>query len=108
MKPASPAQPAQSVIEPPVSDVPVGSIESLALQLYPELRVLARARMRRERVDHTLQATALVNELYLRLLKAPEKQWVDRNHFLQAASRAMHNLLIDHARAKKSQKGGGA
>lgn len=79
----------------------------LAAQLYPELRRIASARMRRERPDHTLQATALVNELYVQLLQRPGVPWTDRNHFLVAASQAMHRLLVDHARARGSQKRGG-
>jgi RNA polymerase sigma factor (TIGR02999 family) len=63
--------------------------------------------MRRERPDHTLQPTALVNELYLHLLQRPDLNWADREHFLLSASRAMHNLLIDHARARGTLKRGG-
>jgi RNA polymerase sigma factor (TIGR02999 family) len=79
----------------------------LATELYPELRRIAAARMRRERSDHTLQATALVNELYIQLLRKTGTAWTDRNHFLFAASQAMHRLLVDHARARESQKRGG-
>ena len=63
--------------------------------------------MRWERSDHTLQATALINELYLRVLKNPDFVWKDRNHFLLSASQAMRNLLVDHARERKSGKRGG-
>jgi RNA polymerase sigma factor (TIGR02999 family) len=62
--------------------------------------------MRKERSDHTLQATALVSELYVHLLKQPNIQWTDRNHFLLAASQAMHRYLVDYARAKRSVKRG--
>lgn len=79
----------------------------LAGALYPELKRLAAGHMRHERPDHTLQATALVNELYLQLLRRPGATWTSRSHFLQAASQAMHRLLVDHARARKSQKRGG-
>jgi RNA polymerase sigma factor (TIGR02999 family) len=63
--------------------------------------------MRKERADHTLQATALINELYLRVLKNPDFVWKDRNHFLLSASQAMRNLLVDHARERGSGKRGG-
>jgi RNA polymerase sigma factor (TIGR02999 family) len=81
--------------------------EALTAVLYPELKRIAQSRMRRERSDHTLQATALINELYLRLLKNPDFVWKDRNHFLLSASQAMRNLLVDHARERKSGKRGG-
>jgi RNA polymerase sigma factor (TIGR02999 family) len=81
--------------------------DSLSANLYPELKRIAQAKMRHERPDHTLQATALINELYIRLLSRPDFVWKDRNHFLLSASRAMRNLLIDHAREKRSEKRGG-
>jgi RNA polymerase sigma factor (TIGR02999 family) len=84
------------------------SRERLASLIYPELKRIASAHMRHERPDHTLQATALVNELYLQLLRRSEVAWTSRNHFLLAASQAMRRLLVDHARAKRSQKRGGA
>lgn len=83
------------------------SQDQLAAQLYPELRRIARARLRNERPDHTLQPTALVNELYLQLLRRPEVTWTSRKHFLLSASKAMHHLLVDHARAKRAEKRGG-
>src|SRR5438105_1282751 len=61
----------------------------LSAALYPELKRIAKARMQHERLDHTLQPTALINELYLHLLRKPEFIWKDRNHFLKSASRAM-------------------
>lgn len=83
------------------------SRDRLADQLYPELKRIARARLRNERSDHTLQPTALVNELYLQLLRRPEVTWTNRKHFLLSASKAMHHLLVDHARAKRAEKRGG-
>src|SRR4051794_32088038 len=62
--------------------------------LYPELKRLARIHMRRERVDHTLQPTALVSEVFLKLAVRPDVHWRDRSHFLRAATRAMRLLLI--------------
>jgi RNA polymerase sigma factor (TIGR02999 family) len=103
-------------IKPGQGDVTVelnrrGGAESqalLAARLYPELKRIASAHMRRERPDHTLQATALVNELYLHMLQRPKVGWTDRHHFFLAASQAMHRLLVDHARARRSQKRGGS
>jgi RNA polymerase sigma factor (TIGR02999 family) len=79
----------------------------LADVLYPELKRIARARMRGERADHTLQPTALVNELYLQLLQRSDVQWTSREHFLLSASKAMSHLLVDHARARSADKRGG-
>lgn len=86
---------------------PVRADDALSAVLYPELKRIAQARMRKERADHTLQATALINELYLRVLKNPDFVWKDRNHFLLSASQAMRNLLVDHARERRSGKRGG-
>ncbi|WP_372896815.1 ECF-type sigma factor, partial [Stieleria sp.] len=87
--------------------------DSLALQelmplVYDELRQLAAQRMRRERFDHTLQATALVHDAYMRLVDSEnESNWRSRAHFFAAASQAMRRILIEHARRKSSQKRGG-
>jgi RNA polymerase sigma-70 factor, ECF subfamily len=75
--------------------------------IYPELRRLARAQMRRERQDHTLQATALVHEAYLRLTLQPYPAWEGRTQFLAIAARLMRQVLIDHARAHLRRKRGG-
>jgi len=72
-----------------------------------ELHRIAAWHMRKERPDHTLQTTALVNEAYLRLLGSEPIEWNDRSHFLAMASRAMRQILIDYARARSSQKRGG-
>ena len=71
-----------------------------------ELRRLARAYMARERIGHTLQATALVNEAFLRLVDARQVGWQDRAHFLGIAARLMRRVLIDHARTRGVQKRG--
>jgi RNA polymerase sigma factor (TIGR02999 family) len=68
--------------------------------VYDELRKLAAARMNAEREDHTLQATALVHEAYLRLVGGRELNWANRAHFFSAAAEAMRRILIEHARAK--------
>lgn len=76
--------------------------------VYDELRKLAAARMAAERPDHTLQATALVHEAYLRLVDTDEaRQWDSRGHFFSAAAEAMRRILIESARAKQRAKRGG-
>lgn len=72
---------------------------------YGELHRMARARMRNERPNHTLSATALVNETYLRLFRC-ESAWDSRAHFFGAAAEAMRRVLIDHARKRGSDKRG--
>jgi RNA polymerase sigma-70 factor, ECF subfamily len=72
--------------------------------LYPELRRMAAARMRAERLDHTLQPTALVNEFFLEVARSAHLTWKDRGHFLSVASQAMRRFLIDHARAHNAQR----
>lgn len=82
--------------------------EGRLIQLvYPELRRLARRHMRRERQGHTLQATALVHEAYLRLTLQPFPAWEGRVQFLAIAARLMRQILIDHARAHLRHKRGG-
>ena len=71
---------------------------------YPELKRLARKRMKAERADHTLQPTALISELYLQLFRRPDFVWTDRNHFLLYASRAMRHLLVDYAKKHNAEK----
>jgi RNA polymerase sigma factor (TIGR02999 family) len=72
--------------------------------IHGELRRLAGHHMRRERAGHTLQASALVNEAYLRLIEIKQVQWQNRAHFLAMASRLMRRILVDAARAKAYQK----
>ncbi len=74
--------------------------------LYKELRRIAAARLRAERTGHTLQPTALVNDLYLKLASSAPQQWQNRAHFLTFASHVMRQLLADHARKFRSQKRG--
>ncbi|MEZ6015259.1 MAG: ECF-type sigma factor [Planctomycetota bacterium] len=73
--------------------------------VYEELRTLARAALRQQRVDHTLQPTALVNEVWLKLSRG-RRDVNDRGHFLALAARAMRQVLQDHARAHVAQKRG--
>ena len=71
-----------------------------------ELRRLARAYMARERMGHTLQATALINEAFLRLIDARQVAWQDRAHFLGISARLMRRVLVDHARTRGARKRG--
>jgi RNA polymerase sigma factor (TIGR02999 family) len=81
------------------------ALERLYVLVYGELRGMAEARLRRERSGHTLQPTALVNEVYLRL--DPDKaSWENRRHFFGAASQAMRRILVDHARRRLADKRG--
>jgi RNA polymerase sigma factor (TIGR02999 family) len=82
---------------------PPESTAFAAEAVYQELRRLAAAYMRRERPGQTLQATALVNEAYLRLAGAG-MAWKDRNHFVGVAARSMKQILVDRARARGAQK----
>jgi RNA polymerase sigma factor (TIGR02999 family) len=88
-----------------------GGNEAALEQLLPlveaELRRLARMYMARERRDHTLQTTALVNEAFVRLVDAKGLRWQDRSHFLGISARLMRRVLVDHARARGYQKRGG-
>jgi len=72
-----------------------------------ELRRLARSYMRRERADHTLQTTALINEAYMRLVKQRNVQWQNRAHFFGIAAQLMRRILIDHAKGHRRAKRGG-
>lgn len=82
--------------------------EQLFQLVYHELRQLAAARMAKERMDHTLTATALVHEVWLRLCSGTSPQaWAGRAHFFSAAAESMRRILIDQARHHKSLKAGG-
>ena len=81
--------------------------ERLMPLVYEELRRLARDYLRRERADHTLQATALVHEAYLRLVDDNVVHWQSRAHFYGIAARLMRRILVDHARAHNAEKRGG-
>ncbi|HTV08316.1 MAG TPA: sigma-70 family RNA polymerase sigma factor [Candidatus Aquilonibacter sp.] len=80
--------------------------EDLLPLVYTELHRLARSYMRRERPDHTLQATALINEAYLRLAH-DDTDWNSRDHFMAVAATTMRNILVDYARAHRAQQRGG-
>src|SRR6185295_9902900 len=81
--------------------------EELLPLVYQELRRLAQSNMNRERPQHTLEATALVHEAYLRLVGDGQKEWDGRRHFFAAAAEAMRRILIEHARRKSALKNGG-
>ncbi len=82
----------------------VSAFEALAPLVYDELRRLARRSMGGERAGHTLQATALVNEAYLRLVDINQVQWQNRAHFFAMSARLMRRILVDFARAKHARK----
>ena len=86
-----------------------GALEQLLPRVYGELRRIARVRLRRERSAHTLAATDLVHEAYLKLLPVERVDWRSRAHFFAIASRAMRNVLVDHAvRRGAAKRGAGA
>jgi len=76
--------------------------------VYDELRHLARRQMRHERPDHTLEATALVHEAFLRLVNESQRTWQNRAHFIAVAAQVMRRILVDHARARRASKRGSA
>jgi len=80
------------------------ALDRLLPLVHGELRRLAGCHMRHERVGHTLQASALVNEAYLRLIEVKQVHWQNRAHFFAMASRLMRRILVDAARAKGYQK----
>jgi len=90
-----------------IADGDPAAAEELLPLIYDELRRLAGKRMGQERSDHTLQATALVHEAYMRLVGPKQARWNDRAHFFRTAARAMRAVLVDHARAKQAEKRGG-
>ena len=83
------------------------AFEALVPLVHDELRRLAKRYMARERPDHTLQPTALVNEAYLRLIDLTQIEWRDRAHFLAMSARVMRRILVDFARARRNDKRGG-
>ena len=83
------------------------ALDQLIPLVHDELRRLARRHMAGERPGHTLQATALVNEAYLRLIEVNQVRWQNRAHFFAMASRVMRRILVDAARARGYQKRGG-
>jgi RNA polymerase sigma factor (TIGR02999 family) len=83
------------------------AVDLLFPRVYDELRAVAGARLRAERAGHTLSATALVHEAYLRLVNQDRVNWKNRAQFFAIAARAMRRILIDYATARNAQKRGG-
>jgi RNA polymerase sigma factor (TIGR02999 family) len=82
--------------------------ESRLIELvFADLRRIARRHLQRERPNHTLQPTALVNEAYMRLAASPQENWQNKAHFFATASRLMRHVLVDYARWKNASKRGG-
>jgi RNA polymerase sigma factor (TIGR02999 family) len=108
-----------SRIKPPSADTDVSTLlrawsdgdqdalQALTPIVYSELHRLARRYLRRERSGHSLQATALVNEAYMRLADYRRMQWQDRAHFFAVSAQAMRRILVDHARRNNVKRGRG-
>jgi RNA polymerase sigma factor (TIGR02999 family) len=84
------------------------ALQKLIPLIYRDLRLRAHRQMRRERPGQTLQTTALINEVYLRLVGSAPVDWESRNHFFAIAARMMRRILVDRARSRRSLKRGGA
>ena len=82
------------------------ALDRLTPIVYDELRRLARRYLQRERPGHSLQATALVNEAYLRLVDYKHMQWQDRSHFFAVSAQLMRRILVEHARRHNLKRGG--
>jgi|SRR5436190_1335068 len=83
------------------------ALDRLIPLVQPELHQIARRFMAGERAGHSMQATALVNEAYMKLVGVNRMNWQSRTHFLAVAATLMRRILVDHARAKRYQKRGG-
>jgi len=83
------------------------ALDQLTPLVYQELRRLAQSYLRRERSDHTLQATALIHEAYVRLVDQGQPAWESRIHFFGIAAQLMRQILVDHARSNRAAKRGG-
>lgn len=83
------------------------ALDQLMPVVYQELHKLAHSYLRRERPDHTLQPTALINEAYLRLVKQDFPEWQSRKHFYGVAAQLMRQILVEHARTRAADKRGG-
>jgi RNA polymerase sigma-70 factor (ECF subfamily) len=106
LKPEDP----ESETKPTNDDKPGGhkAVSKLMPVVYDELRRLARHYLRQERAAQSLQATALVNEAYLRLKKDKKQPWQNRTHFLAIAATSMRQILVERARARNAAKRGGS
>lgn len=110
------SEPGSPADEPPLTQMlrraatgEAGAADAVLPIVYAELKRIARGRMAGERADHTLQATALVHETWLKMVGMGDAGWSDRGAFYQAAATAMRRILVDHARRRgRSKRGGGA
>lgn len=84
-----------------------GAFERLMALVYEDLRRLAAWQLRSERTEHTLQPTALVHEVYLKLAGQQPVDWQDKGHFFALAAQVMRHILVDHARTRRREKRGG-
>jgi RNA polymerase sigma factor (TIGR02999 family) len=108
----------EAIVQPPKGEITLllakwkdgepSAFKELMPLVYPHLREVAAAYIRRKRNPDVLQATALVHELYLRLLNQKKAAWEDRQHFYTFAAKVMRMILIDHARESQAQMRGGA
>jgi RNA polymerase sigma factor (TIGR02999 family) len=89
------------------SDGDRAALDAVIPLVHAELKNLARRRLARERPNHTIQPTALVNEAYLRLANERGMKWTDRGHFMAVAAQLMRFILVDHARKRRYYKRGG-
>jgi RNA polymerase sigma factor (TIGR02999 family) len=105
--PGGGARPRSGAIGDPASAFRGGQSDQLLEAVYDQLRAIAQQRMSAEGGGHTLQATALVHEAFLRIGQGRRVPFTDRAHFFAAAAEAMRRILIDHARAKAAAKRGG-
>lgn len=87
-----------------INDGAVSAPDKLLPLVYDELRKLAQSYMQNERPDHTLQATALVHDAYIRLVDWENVSWQNRAHFFSVAAQVMRNILVNHAIKRKTQK----
>lgn len=84
-----------------------GAVDELLPIIYDELKRIAANYLRRERADHTLQPTALVNEAYMKMIDITQVSWQNKAHFVGVAANQMRRILVDHARQHNAQKRGG-
>ena len=105
--PRSAGQPDATLLMNAAADGDATAAEQLLPLVYDQLRRAAQQRMAAERDDHTLSATALIHEVYLKLVGPRQIPWAGRGHFYAAAAQAMRRILIDHARGRNREKRGG-
>ena len=104
--PSSDGQPDVTILMQAAADGDTSAADRLLPLVYDQLRRAAQQRLASERPDHTLSATALVHEAYLKLVGPRQIPWAGRGHFYSAAAQAMRRILIDHARSRAARGGG--